>query len=319
MYTFDPEVLKFIPPDRILENLKKLHSGMVVTQDKHQSLVPGFINDLEWNFYDEYHRYYVHHTYDDMYKVMAGKYFSVNIVRWGNLPVFIQVANAKITDRLFYQCMTILGIICLHQIVRLTQKEEEVLIEVDWYTASHWLFRWLHRPFNKKLMKLQKKQDEEDNIEIRGRRLDLRHRGFKFTTDNPDFINSNILTNNVILPATESPLRIDLQDYLDGNIHRIDCKVVELMLKHRSNDEIEIWPAICPHEGALLKQLHLCDGIAVCPWHGRRFPAVVLNSTDKNQWEFLTLQLTHKGQYLELTFASSEKINCTAMKQIQVV
>jgi hypothetical protein len=27
---------------------------------------------------------------------MTGKHFSVNMVRWGNLPIFMQVANAKI-------------------------------------------------------------------------------------------------------------------------------------------------------------------------------------------------------------------------------
>jgi hypothetical protein len=156
-------------------------------------------------------------------------------------------------------------------------------------------------------MKLQKKQDHEDNIEIRERRLDLRRRGFTFSTDTPNFINSNMLTNNVRIPEIKEPLQIFLKDYLDGHIHRIDCKVMELMLRHKTEDEIELWPAICPHEGALLKQLHLCDGVVICPWHGRRFPAVILNSTNKNQWDFLTMRITHRGHYLELTFSSAEK------------
>jgi hypothetical protein len=54
--------------------------------------------------------------YHGLYKVMTGKYFSVNVVRWGNLPVFMQVANAKIADGMFYQSMTVLGIIMLHQV-----------------------------------------------------------------------------------------------------------------------------------------------------------------------------------------------------------
>jgi hypothetical protein len=79
---------------------------------------------------------------------------------------------------MFYQSMTVLGIIMLRQVQRISQKGDEVLIEVDWYTASHWSFLWLHGPFNRRLLRLQRKQDREDNIEIRGRRRDLRHRGF---------------------------------------------------------------------------------------------------------------------------------------------
>ena len=93
---FDPQVLKYLPPDRLGHHLKQLHPGMVITRGHHDSLVPGFIKDLEWNFYDEQHRECVHDTYHGFYKVMAGRYFSVNVVRWGNLPIFMQVANAKI-------------------------------------------------------------------------------------------------------------------------------------------------------------------------------------------------------------------------------
>ena len=40
--------------------LKVLHRGMVITQGEYASDVPGFIHDLDWNFYDEIHRIYVH-------------------------------------------------------------------------------------------------------------------------------------------------------------------------------------------------------------------------------------------------------------------
>jgi hypothetical protein len=300
MHNFDPEVLKFTPPDRIPEYMKKLHPGMAISHDKHHSLVPGYIHDIEWNFFDEMHRNFVHDTYHDMYKIMAGKYFSVNVVRWGNLPIFIQVANAKIKDGLFYQSMVVLGVIFLHQIVRLTPKEDNVLMEIDWYIASHWLFRWLHHSFNKRLMKLQKKQDHEDNVEIRARRLALRKRGFSFLTDKPDFINSNLLNNHVKMPSHHKPIQIFLKEYLDGQMHRVDVEGIEFMLKHKVNDEIEIWPAICPHEGALMNASHLCAGIAVCPWHGRRFSSVMLNSKDKNQWQFLNVMITHHGEFLEI-------------------
>jgi nitrite reductase/ring-hydroxylating ferredoxin subunit len=298
-HSFNPQVLKFIPPEQISDYLKKLHPGMAVTHGHHESLVPGYIRDLEWNFYDELHRYHVHSTYDDMYKVMAGNYFSINVVRWGNLPVFIQVANAKIADGLFYQSMTILGIICLHQVQRLIQKGDEVLIDINWYTASHWLFRWLHAPFNRRLLKLQRKQDREDNEQIRGRRRDLRHRGFSFLTDDANFINSNSLLDHVRLPKMAAAARINLGDYAEGVVHRIACEPMELMLRRRGN-EVEVWPGICPHEGALIAECNLRNETVICPWHGRRFPAVVLSATGRAEWQYLTVSVTHKGDHLEV-------------------
>ena len=305
MSHFDPQVLRHLPADRLAEHLKQLHPGMVVTEGHHKSLVPGYLNDLEWNFYDELHRQCVHDTYHGLYKVMTGKYFSVNVVRWGNLPIFVQVANAKITDGMFYQSMTLLGIIMLHQVQRISQKQDEVLIEVDWYTASHWAFRWLHGPFNRRLLRLQRKQNTEDNIEIRGRRRDLRYRGFGFATDDPDFINSNRLTDNVHLPPLTAPVQIDLSGYPIDTVRRFVQGPIELLLRRKSGNQVEVWPSLCPHEGGLMDERHLCDGEVVCPWHGRRFGAVLLGSGGRDSWRYLSVTVRHRGDHLEVSESSS--------------
>jgi nitrite reductase/ring-hydroxylating ferredoxin subunit len=301
MVQFDPQVLKYLPADRLAEHLKQLHPGMVVTQGHHESLVPGYLNDLEWNFYDELHRQCVHDTYHGLYKVMTGKHFSINVVRWGNLPIFMQVANAKIRDGVFYQSMTILGVIVLHQVQRISQKADDVLLEVDWYTASHWAFRWLHGPFNRRLLRLQRKQDMEDNIEIRGRRRDLRHRGFGFATDDPDFINSNRLTDNVHLPPLAAPMQIDLSECVPDIVYRVARGPIELLLRRKPGNQVEVWPALCPHEGGLMDEKHLCDGQVTCPWHGLRFGSVVLGNGGRDSWRYLQVTVRYKGGHLEIT------------------
>lgn len=307
MSQFDPQVLKYLSADRLAEHLQGLHPGMVVTHGYHESLVPGYIKDLEWNFYDELHRQCVHDTYHGLYKVMTGKYFSVNVVRWGGLPIFMQVANAKISEGVFYQCMTVLGIIVLHQVQRISQKSDEVLIEVNWYTASHWLFRWLHGPFNRRLLKLQRKQDIEDNIEIRERRRDLRRRGFGFATDDPDFVNSNRLTDNVHLPPVDAPMRIELSGYAIDKVHRVTRGAIELLLKRKNENQVEVWPALCPHEGGLMDECHLSGDHVVCPWHGRRFGAVLLGSGAQEAWRFLTVTIRYKGDHLEIAELAPNK------------
>jgi hypothetical protein len=76
---------------------------------------------------------------------------------------------------------------------------------------------------------------------------------------------------------------------------------MELIFRRRAGNEVEVWPGICPHEGALLGQCNLRDEIVMCPWHGRRFPAVVLSAEGRTEWQFLTITVTHTGDYLELT------------------
>lgn len=316
MQTFNPQVLKYLQPEQIPKHLSKLHSGMVITENTYESVVPGTVHDMEWNFYDEPHRQYVHNTYDNLYKVMTGKYFSVNIVRWKKLPIFFQVANAKIDDGMMYQSMTILGIICVHQIATFTPKDKHtIILNVKWWTASHWIFKWLHRPFNKMLLKLQKKQDREDNEEIRQRRVDLRCAGFSFTTDNPDFINSNTLSNNVILPDFISPTSLSIEAYSPNQIHSIKLGPLELMLK-KIEEGVQIWPGICPHEGALLDSKHICEGVAHCPWHGRTFNKRILNKNNP-LWLFLNVKVDLSGTELIISKREKEQNNINIKERVE--
>lgn len=276
---FSSQAVRRIAPQSLEQHIRKLHRGMTVTNGHHESLVVGYVNDLEWNFFDEIHRIYVHHTYSDMMKVFSGRDFSVNVVKWGGLPLFVQVANAKIDTGLFYQAMVIMGIIYCHQITKLTQQSDKVLITVDWFTASHWMFRPLHYWFNRRLLKLQRVQDAEDNENIRGRRFALRKSGVSFSTDHPDFLNSNVLSDNLRFPTTGSPWRRSIRDIPYDSLQRLKVGPVDLTIERRQSGDIKVWPAVCPHEGAeLCPDKMNASGMIQCPWHGRQFRGVRLAS-----------------------------------------
>ena len=51
-------------------------------------------------------------------------------------------------------------------------------------------------------------------------------------------------------------------------MHRVTRGPIELLLRRKSEDQVEVWPLLCPHEGGLIDEKHLCDGQVVCPWHG---------------------------------------------------
>lgn len=296
MDTDGVEVELFIKPERLEQHLKKLHPGACFTTGEYISDIPGYINDMEWNFYDELHRYYVHNTYHDKFKIFSGKTFSVNLVKWGKWPIFIQVANAKVAANLFYQTMSLLGIFYVHQIMKLEQLEREVRLTRSWYTLSHWLFKPLHAYMNRSMLKLQIKQDVEDNEQIRHRRLALRDAGYHFLTDRADFTNSNQLTNHVIFPSSVNEARINLSDLPLHKIKPIKVGVLELLIQREENN-VRIWPGICPHEGAAFTEQHLCEGVVQCPWHGRRFSGTELQNGGK-AWRFMQFDVSLQADEL---------------------
>lgn len=287
--------------DAALESsLLNMHPGATLTRGYHESLVNGEVRDLEWNAFDYWHRIYVHHTYNDALQVFSGRHFSVNVTRWGRLPIFIQVANAWLGPGVFLQTMSVLGILYLHQVVRLTQKGEQVLIQVNWYTASHWLLRWLHPFFNRRLLKLQRVQDAEDR-QIRDQRYQLRKQGFRFATDDPDFLNSNRLTDHVIVPGSMAAVRMPVASLPHGRIERIEMGCLPFLAK-RDGDAVTIWPALCPHEGAPMAQEHLCEGVLQCPWHGRRHKGFELRPAEgQAHWRFLGVTVELQDSDLVMT------------------
>ncbi len=285
----DIEVELFTPSDRLERSLKRLHAGAVITKGEYSSDIPGYINDMEWNFYDEIHRIYVHNTYHEMQKVFSGKTFSVNLVKWRHWPIFIQVANAKVAPNLFYQTMVIFGIFYIHQIMELEQRGREIRLTRKWLTMSHWLFRFLHGPLNRRLMKLQVKQDNEDNEEIRHRRLALRDAGYHFLTDRATFTTANQLTNHVCFPESPPAASVALGSISVSEKQSIAVGILELLVM-REGDALRVWPGICPHEGAAMKAQHLCEGVMQCPWHGRKFNGNLL-TVGGEPWVFMDFEV----------------------------
>lgn len=290
------DVELFEQQEHLEQALKKLHKGAAITKGEYISIVPGYINDMEWNFYDELHRYYVHNTYHDMFKIFSGKTFSVNLVKRGGWPIFIQVANAKVAPNLFYQTMTILGIFYVHQIMELKQLDRQLELTRKWYIVSHWIFKPMHVFLGRSMLKLQIKQDQEDNEQIRHRRLELRDKGYRFTTDQANFTNSNKLTNNVIFPESETETKIPIAMLKNHGPQNIVVGILELLIT-RENDGIKVWPGICPHEGAALKNHHICNGVTQCPWHGRRFFSTLLQEGGK-PWRFMNFDVSIKKEHL---------------------
>lgn len=307
----ETEVQQFVRPDQIVARLKKLHPGAVVSQGKIKTKVKGSILDGEWGVFDLLHRIHVHHTYPNFIPLVSSKDISVLITPFGRLPVFFQVVTARVGPGAYYQTFSVFGILYCHQISHMTQVGDEVHVSMDWFLVSHWLFKWLHYLFDRRLARLQKEQGDED-APLRDRRVELRGRGVSFVTDEPDFINANDLSDHVILPSVKLPLRVPLASTGHGAFQHVNAGPIELLVK-KDADDLIVWPGLCPHEGAKLDESNLCDGRLTCPWHGRTFGPTRLPKGGAAALRMLGLVIERDGDDLMVRADAGPQANLNAI------
>jgi hypothetical protein len=298
----DSQVEQYLQPEFVVDRLTRLAPGTAVTHDGLEIVYEGYLSDMKWGVFDLTHRIYVHHTYDNFIPLIASKDLSVLVTTWQRLPLFLQVATARLAPGFFYQTFSVLGLLYCHQISRMTQEGGNTRVVMNWYIASHRFLKFLHPIFNRRLRKLQTVQNAED-VPVRERRLALRKRGIRFTTDAPDFINANDLGDHVILPLQAWPLRVSIAGLQEGAVTPIAAGPVELLLR-KEGDDVWIWPSLCPHEGASMTAAHLCDGYLSCPWHGRKFRGMRLTATGRESMSYLGLSITREGANLVVNGSS---------------
>lgn len=275
--TMDSKKIKFLTPDRLHYEIENFTKGMAVTKGLFELFVDKCtIEDFEWNHMDQHHRLPIHSTYEKGIRIALGKDFAISLTQFSKWPIFITVSDVYVAKGLFYQSLVIGGVLFVHNIISVKEVENGILLRVDWYIASKRWFKFLHKFLDKKLYKLNARLQEED-AQIRHGRYNLRKQGYKFRSDPPDFLSSNILTQNTIYPDITGQGILDLRGCGDApEIRKADH--LEFIVK-KEQDSYLIWPANCPHEGGPLQNGKFCDSQIVCPWHGLRFSAVKLSYT----------------------------------------
>jgi hypothetical protein len=271
--------LKYLSPDDLFTKINQFTTGMSVTRGKFDYVVNDCIlEDLEWNQMDQMHRHSIHKTYEKNIRIACGPDYAVSLTQWSRWPLFITVSDMYIDKGLFYQSMTIAGIIYLHSIISMEKIEEtnNIKLTIEWFIASHKIFKFMHKFLNKKLYTLNTRLQEED-AQIRHGRFALRKQGFHFKTDQPDYFNSNQLTHNTIYPSLPENASISLENLDDENTVK-DAGNLQFIVKQTSDKKYQIWPAACPHEGGPLLKGNFCEAQVACPWHGLRFSAVQLSA-----------------------------------------
>ena len=273
---FDPMLLEawggaFIREDKVDQSLQRLIPNCHITKGHFSYPSRSLKRDLAWNHMDQNHRPSIHRTYGDAMRVHIGDRSSFSLTRFGRWPIVLPVFDGYFKENGFYQILCLFGLLVVVNVIECNGEGDDTRMDIDWAIASHRLLRFLHGALNRRLLRLNDVQNREDD-EIRDRRIALRAAGYNFATDRPDFVNSNVVANNVIFPAVSTPQSIPLEGLAEGMAQAVEAAGRSYILR-RTDSVLEVWPGVCPHEGAALGPQDL-EGVRVkCRWHGLEFPA----------------------------------------------
>jgi nitrite reductase/ring-hydroxylating ferredoxin subunit len=278
---FDPTLIEsggaaFIREEKVDEALKRLIPKAHITKGSYSSAAGAEQRDLVWNHMDQNHRPLIHRTYGEAMRVALAERSAFSLTRFGGWPVVIPVFDGHHKENGFYQIVCLFGLIVVVNVIECNMTEQGTRMDISWAIASHRLLRFLHPMLDRRLRRLNVVQNAED-AEIRERRVALRAVGYRFGTDAPDFVNANVLANNVVFPPLAAARSLSIADIPEQQPQRIDIGDRAYVVR-RVGEAVEVWPGICLHEGAALAPANLHGHTIKCPWHGLEYGARQLKS-----------------------------------------
>src|SRR4051794_23762180 len=236
---FDPALVDrlgvaFIREDKIDEALGRLIPNVRITKGHYKYPTRPEQRDLVWNHMDQTHRPHIHRTYGEAMRMHIGKEAAFSLTRFGNWPIVVPVFDGYHKDNGFYQVICLFGLIVIVNFIQACPMERGTRMEIDWAIASHRLLRFLHPALDRRLRRLNDVQNVEDEV-IRDQRVALRANGYRFLTDQPDFVNSNAIGNNVVYPPVAGTHSLSVADLHEGEVRRVEVDRRAYLLR-RSGD-----------------------------------------------------------------------------------
>ena len=282
-----PENIVHISEENLEASFRTLGPSMAVSKGHYELPSVAEVRDLDWNHMDHHHRHHVHQLYEETLRIARGADCAASLtrIRVGPFKFFVLVTDLRIKPGVFYQVFTIFNLIYVHTITRSIPGkgvgEKGALRTVRWYIVSPRWFKFLHPSINRKMDHINKAQNPQDAPVLKWR-TDIRKKGFSFASDNPDYLNSNLLTMNVRYPKLGQIHRIPVENLPLDQVSIVSAGPIDLLVRRQADHKIEVWLRNCPHEGAPLETGILIGCEFKCPWHGLKFSALVLDQTSSS-------------------------------------
>ncbi len=292
MQTKEPKIHKtskptliHVDPNDLETSFKSLGPSIAVTKGHFEFPVSCDARDHDWNHMDQQHRPHIHHTYANPIRVVREQNFALTLTCTPILkfPFMVLLTDTRVDVGVFYQAFTLFNLVYVHSIIRSiprpTPEGELSQVVTDWYVVSHRFFKFLHPLIEKKLRRVNEMQNQEDES-VRIRRTELRKKGFCFSTDAPNYINSNSLTSNTQFPKLEKTYHISLESLTPLVLNKVSIGPIDLLVlpKNETGGATTIWFSDCPHEGGPLEAGKQENDMIRCPWHSLAFKGLELGN-----------------------------------------
>jgi hypothetical protein len=230
--------------------------------------------DVDWNYKDVPHLNHVHGwatnanglTDDDAEaSINLQKIFGLR------LPLVLSHYETGPYRHSYFFTMLMYAIVCETTIERTDDGRTLVVTNYGVGSGRFWM---LFFPLISFVLRRNYRQLMTEDVPMRERREQLRSWGCSYATDGRPLTMSESLVierDNVIVPdvvaATDE--RVDLRALPAGTtlVGRSDHLGLRL---ERDGDQVEVFPRLCPHEGASLDEGVRDAGCVRCPWHGRK-------------------------------------------------
>ena len=255
--------------------------------------------DADWNYKDIPHLNILHKLVDGFpTSIEEFVITSVNLQKVAGFVVPMVVVNYQSgKDRQTYYT-SFFGFLLVVETTWQALGEIRTRVVTTYAIGSKGYLKFLH-PVIRRLITRNYENLMTEDIPMRTRRGQLRQWGYGFRTDGPPhsftstlhILDENMVEKKEMQPP--APLRIDraqLESVRGEDILTTRSDHWGLRLSATEN-QLLVFPRLCPHEGACLDRQVLTQGAVRCPWHGRVLrPLVALPLPWAGQGESIELR-----------------------------
>jgi hypothetical protein len=256
--------------------------------------------DVEFNYKDLAHLEVVHRTFNVFYSHISDDIYTAVILQ--NLLGFtfpVTAVSMQLAKNHLFVHTSVFNLILTSEIRTEVLPEHRVRVNTRYGVGTSRLLLPIIFPLVKWVMTRNYRTLMVDDIPMRNRRGEIRRWGFHINKSAYGFSEGfEIAAQHVVAPEADpvwAPVRIELptlRDHQPLMVGRSDHLGLQVL---RHSGFIEVYPRMCPHEGACLDGTHSKQVRGLkCAWHGRRFSPILKIAVDAKESDSVFLSETHR-------------------------
>jgi len=236
--------------------------------------------DVEFNYKDLAHLEHVHNTFSVFPSYIAADFYSATIMqKMFGLTIPVTTHSMQIKKNHLFVHNSLFNIILTSEIITESLPNYEVMVRTRYGIGAPKSLLPLIFPLLKWTMVRNYHRLMNDDVPMRERRGEIRRWGVLLPKKSYGFCETLDIMQQHVYPG-ESPLPpsieiaiASIKPYPAHLFGRSDHFGLQIF---RRDDLLEVYPRMCPHEGACLDKVDLKGrGALRCAWHGRLFQPIL--------------------------------------------